>query len=102
MEFIFYGSPSPGPMGGRLLLSRFGRKKIKVNYKGTVKNGVVVLPPEVKLAEGAEVNVEPVELLPQDDPFLAAVLKLAKPRPHWPKDYALNHGHYVGGEPKKS
>jgi len=33
--------------------------------------------------------------------FLAAVLKTAKPRPHWPKDYALNHGHYVSGEPKK-
>jgi hypothetical protein len=73
-----------------------------VNYQGTVKNGVVVLPPAVKLLEGPEVNVEPVDLLPKDDPFLAAVLKLAKPRPHWPKDYALNHGHYVGGEPKKS
>ena len=26
---------------------------------------------------------------------------LAKPRPHLPKDFALNHGHYVRGEPKK-
>jgi hypothetical protein len=37
----------------------------------------------------------------EDDPFLAAVRKTAKPRPHWPKDYALNHGHYVSGEPRK-
>jgi hypothetical protein len=32
----------------------------------------------------------------------AAVIKgLAKPRPHLPKDFALNHGHYVRGEPRK-
>ena len=32
-----------------------------MNYKGTVKNGVVVLPPEVRLADGAEVEVTPLE-----------------------------------------
>jgi hypothetical protein len=68
---------------------------------GTVKNGVVVLPPGTKLPEGAEVKVETVELTPNEDPFLAAVKRLAKPRPHLPKDYALNHGHYVRGEPRK-
>lgn len=72
-----------------------------MSYTGTVKNGVVVLPPEVKLPEGTEVKVEPLEPLGEDDPFVQAVLKLAKPRPHWPTDYALNHGHYVSGEPKK-
>jgi hypothetical protein len=74
-----------------------------VNYKGTVKNGVVVLPPDVKLPEGTEVDVIPgIELLSENDPAIAAVLKLAKPRPHWPKDYALNHAHSVKGHPKKS
>lgn len=72
-----------------------------MSYTGTVKNGVIVLPPEVKLEEGAQVEVVPRELTPEEDPFLAAVLKLAKPRPHLPKDYALNHGHYNRGEPKK-
>jgi hypothetical protein len=72
-----------------------------MNYTGKVKDGVVVLPPGVKLPEGADVKVEPLELLAGDDPFLATVLKLAKPRPHWPKDYALNHGHYTSGEPRK-
>jgi hypothetical protein len=73
-----------------------------VSYKGTVKNGVVVLPPDVKLPEGAEVNVEPLELLPEEDPFIQAVLRVAKPRPHWPKDYARNLDHYLYGVPKKS
>jgi hypothetical protein len=72
-----------------------------MTYKGTVKNGVVVLPPEVELPEGAEVDVTPREVVVGDDPFLALVEKLAKPRPHLPADYALNHGHYVRGEPKK-
>ena len=72
-----------------------------MSYTGKVRNGVVVLPPEARLPEGAEVEVTPVELRAEDDLFLQAVLKHAKPRPHWPKDYALNHGHYVSGEPKK-
>ena len=73
-----------------------------VTYKGTVRNGVVVLPPEAKLAEGATVEVIPVEAPEQDPPFLQAILKLAKPRPDWPEDFALNHAHYVKGHPKKS
>ena len=74
-----------------------------MSYKGTVKNGVVVLPPEARLPDGTEVEVIPgAELLPEDDPSIAAVLKLAKPRPHWPEDYALNHAHYLKGHPKKS
>ncbi len=73
-----------------------------MSFTGIVKNGVVVLPPEANLPEGAEVKVEPLDSIPEDDPFIQAVLKLAKPRPHWPKDYALNHGHHVSGEPKKS
>jgi len=73
-----------------------------MSYKGTVKNGVVVLPPEVKLPEGTEVEVQPVELLPEDHPAIAGILKLAKPRPDWPEDFALNHAHYLKGHPKKS
>jgi len=73
-----------------------------MNYTGKVKNGVVVLPSDVKLSEGAEVQVVPREAQPQEDPFLEAALRVAKPRPHWPPDYALNHGHYISGEPRKS
>jgi hypothetical protein len=70
-----------------------------MSFKGTIQNGVVVLPPEIKLPDGTEVNVE--TLAAENDPFIQAVLNLAKPRPHWPKDYALNHAHYVKGHPKK-
>ena len=73
-----------------------------MSYTGKIKNGVVVLPPDIKLPEGTEVKVEPIDLRPEQDPFLTAIRKVAKPRPHWPKDYALNHGHYVSGEPKKA
>ena len=73
-----------------------------MSYKGTVKNGVVVLPPGVKLADGTPVEVTPAEIKPEDDPFLAAVARAAKPRPHWPKDYASNLDHYLYGVPKRS
>jgi len=72
-----------------------------MSVTGRVVNGLVVLPPGTKLPEGAEVRVETIELTSEDDPLVAAVEKLAKPRPHLPKDYALNHGHYLRGEPKK-
>ena len=72
-----------------------------MSVKGIVKNGVVVLPPGATLPEGAEVKVESLLPDPADDPFVAAVEALAKPRPHLPADYALNHGHYIRGEPKK-
>jgi hypothetical protein len=72
-----------------------------MSVTGKVVNGLVVLPPGTKLPEGAEVRIETLKLTPEDDLLVAAVEKLAKPRPHLPKDYALNHGHYLRGEPKK-
>jgi hypothetical protein len=72
-----------------------------MSVNGKIVNGVVVLPPGIKLPEGASVKVETLELSPQDDPLVAAVEKLAKRRPHLPRDYALNHGHYIRGEPRK-
>lgn len=71
-----------------------------MSVTGKVVNGAVVLPPGTQLPEGAEVRVETL-LTAAEDPLVAAVEKLAKPRPHLPADYALNHGHYVSGEPKK-
>jgi len=72
-----------------------------MSVTGRVVNGAVVLPPGTKLPEGAEVRIETLKLPAEDDPLVAAVEKLAKARPHLPKDYALNHGHYVRGEPKR-
>ena len=67
-----------------------------VSFKGTVKNGVVVLPPEAKLPDGAEVEVTPLTGRADDPPFLRAILNLAKPR-DWPEDFALNPAHYAAG-----
>ena len=73
-----------------------------MTYRGTVKDGVVVLPAEAQLPDGTTVDVIPqTELRAEDDPFLAAVLKVAKPRPHWPADYARNLDHYLYGVPKQ-
>jgi hypothetical protein len=72
-----------------------------MSVTGKVVNGLVVLPPGTMLPEGAEVRIETLKLTSQEDALVAAVEKLAKPRPHLPKDYALNHGHYLRGEPKK-
>ncbi len=72
-----------------------------MSYKGTVKNGVVILPPEAHLADGTDVEITPVVAMEDDPPFLMELLKLAKPR-DWPEDFALNHAHYVKGHPKKA
>ena len=82
-----------------------------MSITATVKAGKIVLPKGTPWPTGTRVRVEAVkkkvraakkrELTPEEDPFLAAVLAVRKPRPHLPKDYALNHGHYLNGEPKK-
>ena len=69
-----------------------------MSVTGKIINGSVVLPPGTEFPEGAEVKIETVAT---DDPLLAVMKRLVKPRPHLPKDYALNHGHYLRGEPKK-
>ena len=57
---------------------------------------------DAKLPDGTSVEVIPEERQSEDDPFDAAVRKVAKPRPHWPKDYARNLDHYLYGVPKRS
>jgi hypothetical protein len=73
-----------------------------MSFTGVVKDGVVVLPPDVHLSEGAKVTVELLGPHEEPDPFMRSVELLAKPRPDWPADYVLNHGHYVSGEPRKA
>jgi hypothetical protein len=72
-----------------------------VSVKGTVKHGVVVLPPESQLPEGGAVEVAPLEARVDDPPFLRAMRELTKPR-DWPEDFALNHAHYTKGQPRES
>jgi hypothetical protein len=88
--------------GKSLARPRLAGYAVAMSYTGKAKDGMVVLPSGVQLPEGAQVRVEPLELLPADEPSIRAVLELAAPRPHWPKDYALNHAHQVKGHPKKT
>ena len=71
-----------------------------MSYRGKVKNGMVVLPPGAKLADGTVVDVAPVVVETADPPFLRELLRLSKDR-DWPADFALNHAHYTKGRPKR-
>ena len=72
-----------------------------MSVTGIVRNGVVVLPPDAGIPEGAEVKVEALQAASDEDALSAAVKRLAKDRGHLPDDYALNHGYYIRGEAKK-
>lgn len=71
-----------------------------MSYLGEVRNGVVVLENGVSLDEGTKVHVEPVEsstsptLEEMFAPFIGVLEDL-------PSDLALNHDHYLHGQPKK-
>ena len=74
-----------------------------MSYKGTVKNGVVVLEPEAKLPEGMCVRVEPEPAIqttanrPEDDPlFDMSKYAVDTGIP----DLAVNLDHYLYGHPK--
>ena len=70
-----------------------------MTYRGTVKNGVVVLEGDATLADGTVVRVELVE----DRPLMDLV-RLTEHLPadaDWPSDGAAEHDHYLYGTPKR-
>ncbi len=71
-----------------------------MSYKGRVKNGVVVLPPEVKFSEGAEVEVTPITK-PEHGDFTEMLLAVAKRVRGLPRDLAKQHDHYLYGTPTR-
>jgi len=60
----------------------------------------VVLPPEAKLSEGAEVEITPVES-PAADDFTDMLVGIAKKVSGLPRDLARQHDHYLYGTPKR-
>ena len=77
-----------------------------MSYKGTVKNGVVVLQPGAHLPEGTMVTVEPATMpvspsalngAPEEDP---AVRMLDLAGPTGIPDLSINADHYLYGHPK--
>jgi len=87
------------------------RRELAMEYRGHVKNGVVVLDDPVDLPEGVEVRIElgaltgpeATEGRPDDErptlyERLKPVIGMAK---GLPSDLARNHDHYLHGRPKQ-
>ncbi|MGO8766568.1 MAG: hypothetical protein ACLQSR_15695 [Limisphaerales bacterium] len=70
-----------------------------MSYTGTIENGVVKLPPEVRLANGTKVRVESLE---EDRRELVEKLRaIAQAMPDMPADWAEHHDHYIHGAPRR-
>ena len=71
-----------------------------MSYKGTVKDGVVILPLNAKLRNGTEVKVTPIAGK-QDDDFTDMLVSVSKKVRGLPRDLAAQHDHYLYGTPKQ-
>lgn len=76
-----------------------------MTYRGTVKQGVVVLEAGAALPEGADVTVTEVPR-PAAEPASAPTLgewlmQYAGAVKGLPSDFARNHDHYIHGTPRK-
>jgi len=77
-----------------------------MTYRGQVKNGVIVLESGVRLREGMDVRVEPVDSngdLPADaqetHDLREGLLSFSGLVKDGPSDLARNHDHYLHGTP---
>ena len=72
-----------------------------MSYKGTVRNGVVVLEPSAKLPEGTSVRVEPDPKSAVSDEDLDPAWRIGElAKPTGIPDLAVNVDHYLYGHPK--
>ena len=72
-----------------------------MSYTGTIKNGVVVLPPGVQLPDGTEVELTPLISEKDAQKFTDELLRIAGRTKKLPPDLARNHDHYLHGLPKR-
>ena len=68
---------------------------------GTVKNGVVELPPDARLEEGQRVEVRALSVSPQDAFVLRESVMAAPPVRDLPDDLAPNLDYYLHGHDHK-
>lgn len=66
-----------------------------MTFIGTVKNGVIVLPPDVKLPEGLNVEVRLRSDANQTEEVTDALLAIATRVKNLPADFAQQHDHYL-------
>ena len=77
-------------------------------YRGRVTNGVIVLEQGVRLREGMDVRVEPIEQA-EDKPvgsqearqLREGLLSFSGVVKEGPSDLARNHDHYLHGTPRR-
>ena len=69
-----------------------------MSFTGTVKNGVVVLPPDVHWPSGRGVRIEPIEAQPSA--LLDLMNEFDGMANDLPSDLAANLDHYVQGHPR--
>ena len=79
-----------------------------MTYRGQVKNGVIVLEAGVRLREGMDVRVEPVDSngnVPADSQetqrLREGLLLFSGVVKEGPSDLARNHDHYLHGTPRR-
>jgi hypothetical protein len=71
-----------------------------MTYHGQVKDGQILLDAGVLLPEGAEVQVELIELPRNGEDLQSVLLRHAGKGQDLPADLAENHDHYAHGKPK--
>lgn len=78
-----------------------------MTYRGRVRNGVIVLEQGVRLREGTDVRVEPVDSngdVPPDSQetqhLREGFLSFSGVVKEGPSDLARNHDHYLHGTPR--
>jgi len=79
-----------------------------MTYRGRVKNGVIVLESDVRLREGMDVRVEPVEEgertaagSEETNQLREGLLSFSGVVKEGPFDLARNHDHYLHGTPRQ-
>jgi hypothetical protein len=69
-----------------------------MTFIATVKDGEIVLPPDIELPDGTVVRIEPVKAEPTIWEKLKKYDGIAT---DLPSDFATNLDHYAHGHPKK-
>ena len=69
-----------------------------MTYKAHIKNGVAVLDDDIKLRDGTQVLVQPVEPATTLAELLRDVTGKGK---DLPRDGSIQHDHYIYGTPKQ-
>ena len=72
-----------------------------MTFTGKVSKGAILLPPDVELPDGLELQVTIPELPPQSSKAGERLSKFSGIVKGLPADFARNHDHYIHGAAKR-